>query len=89
LTVPGSVRDFWFTALKGRVGTAEHLKPWQDAAAKLRADPQAEVVIADPEPPLPAPTSVHVIPMVAAALEQRRAHEAEQAQSETPPEAAA
>jgi hypothetical protein len=87
--MPESVRGFWFTTLQNRIGTAEHLKPWDDAAQQLRADPDAEVTIADPEPPPPKENLVIVPPWLQALRARdaavRAAREAEAAQAQEPP----
>jgi hypothetical protein len=87
--MPRSVHDICFEM--HRAGTPEQLSVWNDAAAVLKADPMAQVEIADPPPPPPPPepaTASYRVPVVAAAFERMEQARAEQAQSETPPEAA-
>jgi hypothetical protein len=56
---PGSLlpltHDYIFTKLHGRIPTLGEIKPWRDACERLRADPDAEVVIEQPEPEPPKP----------------------------------
>jgi hypothetical protein len=94
--LPESVRDVLFTQLHGVVGSSQQLSVWSAAADVLRADPAAAIVVSDPPaPPSPpagalAPSSYQT-PHVAAVMAQQakaRAEQAEQAQAETPPEAA-
>jgi hypothetical protein len=86
--MPESVRDYHFDNLRGRIGTAEQFSVWQTAANTLRADPQAQVEIADPPHPPPpperAPASYRLPHVKAVMAEQAKARET-QAQSETPP----
>jgi hypothetical protein len=85
--MPGAVRDLLFNSRQ--VGSPQQLAPWQAAAAKLRADPDAIVEIEDPGPPSPpAPSPIRQVAVVAAAFERRRVHEAE-AQAAREAEAAA
>jgi hypothetical protein len=91
--LPERVRDLMFTTLQGRVGTPEQLSVWNDAAAVLKADPQAQVEIAEPPAPPPPPSGAsYQLPHVAAVLAEQAKARAEQAEAEQaqepPPEAA-
>jgi hypothetical protein len=80
--LPRAVRDLMFDTMHGRVGTPAEFAVWNEAAAALRADPMAEIIIAQPERPAlvidpskPPPASA-VTPHVARIRElQRQASE--------------
>jgi hypothetical protein len=89
VAMPEPVREYVFDHLRKRVGTAEQFSVWRSAADKLRADPQAAIEIAEPPAPPHVPSASHQTPHVAAVLTAQAKARAEQAQPETPPEAAA
>jgi hypothetical protein len=85
--LPESVRGIILSMGK-RMGTREQASVWRDAAAIVRADPQAEVVIQDPPPPAPRPSVDTRLPHVRAVQEAQAKARAEPAQPETPSAAA-
>jgi hypothetical protein len=86
--MPEAVRTLLFDQARGRVGTAQEFAVWQTAANALRADPQAEVEIAEPPrpppPPKRAPASYQVPHVREVLAAQAKAREQAQEPPSTP-----
>jgi hypothetical protein len=80
-TMGAVTRDTLFEL--GRIATPEQRAPWVAAAEALYRDPQAPLVVDDPQPPLPPLNLVVVTPHVAQAQAARKAAEAQAAAQAT------